>query len=46
MSNNCKYYKLFYDMKIATKEDLKRLVQYGVLTEAEFKFITGEDYAE
>lgn len=46
MSNNCKYYKLFYDMKIATKQDLKKLVKYGVLTESEFKFITGEDYTE
>ena len=46
MSNNCKYYKLFYDLKIATKEDLKQVTKYGVLTESEFKFITGEDYTE
>lgn len=34
-----------YEKKWCTKGQLKRLVDLGVLTEAEFKKITGEDYA-
>lgn len=46
MSNNFKYYKLFYDLKIATIEDLKKVVRYGILTEEEYKEITGQIYTE
>ena len=33
-----------YDKYWCTKEQLKRLVQLGVLTEEEYKEITGEEY--
>lgn len=46
MSDNFRYYKIFYDLKFVTKDDLKSLVEYGVLTKAEYKNITGEDYTE
>ena len=34
-----------YKKHWCTKEQLQRLVQIGVLTEEEYKEITGEDYA-
>lgn len=33
-----------YKKNWCTKDQLKRLVQLGVLSEGEYKLITGEDY--
>lgn len=38
------YWKNRYDNGYVTKAQLKRLVRLGVLTEAEYTEITGEDY--
>lgn len=37
-------WKYFYEKQWATKEQLKQVVQYGVLTESEYEQITGEPF--
>ena len=43
--NKIKYQKR-YEKNGCTKEQLKRLVELGALTESEYTEITGEDYTE
>jgi len=39
-------WKTRYEKRWCTKDQLKRLVQLEVLTQEEYKLITGEDYEE
>lgn len=43
-SNLFEKYKARYKMGGCTKEQLKRLVKLGALTESEYKDITGDEY--
>ena len=45
LANKIKYQKR-YEKNGCTKEQLKRLVELGALTEAEYQEITGEKYSE
>ena len=38
-------FKRLYEAGKATKDDMKKRVVRGIITEDEYKIITGEDYA-
>ncbi len=45
-SANFDWWKQAYTQGWATNEQLKMVVEFGALTEEEFKEITGEDYTD
>ena len=38
-------FKRLYEARKVTKDDMKKRVARGIITEDEYKIITGEDYA-